>query len=174
MEEEVSRSPTAGQATEALVHAEHPAAQAEGAGAEASPAQVRAAAMLVEMLRARYRISAVNCVTHAQVSLNPSNMRVGYHMDWASKFPFEQLVKQLLTHQRHRLIQLLSHPVHLVLPHPGSVYLALEPLDRRDQFRRRYRLLQVLAHTMLQRFLRVGELVVAAQDCHHRAWQRGL
>ncbi len=65
--------------------------QAEGAGAEASPAQVRATAMLVEMLRARYRISAANCVTHAQVSVNPSNMRVGYHTDWASNFPFEQV-----------------------------------------------------------------------------------
>ena len=56
-----------------------------------SPAQVRAAAMLVEMLRARYGISATNCVTHAQVSVNPFNMRVGYHTDWASSFPFEQL-----------------------------------------------------------------------------------
>jgi len=56
-----------------------------------SPAQVRAAAMLVEMLRARYGISATNCVTHAQVSVNPSNMRVGYHTDWASSFPFERL-----------------------------------------------------------------------------------
>lgn len=65
--------------------------EAEGAGAAASPAQVRAAAMLVEMLRARYKIAAVNCVTHAQVSVNPSNMRVGYHTDWASGFPFEQL-----------------------------------------------------------------------------------
>lgn len=56
-----------------------------------SPAQVREAAMLVEMLRARYGISATNCVTHAQVSVNPFNMRVGYHTDWASSFPFEQL-----------------------------------------------------------------------------------
>jgi hypothetical protein len=56
-----------------------------------SPAQMRAAAMLIEMLRARYGIAASNCVTHAQVSVNPSNMRVGYHTDWASSFPFEQL-----------------------------------------------------------------------------------
>jgi len=56
-----------------------------------SPAQVRGAAMLVEMLRARYGIPATNCVTHAQVSVNPFNMRVGYHTDWASSFPFEQL-----------------------------------------------------------------------------------
>ena len=53
-----------------------------------SAAQVRAAAMLTEMLRSRYGISADNCVTHAQVSVNPSNMRVGYHTDWASSFPF--------------------------------------------------------------------------------------
>ena len=47
--------------------------------------------MLIEMLRARYQIQAGNCVTHAQVSVNPANMRVGYHVDWASEFPFEAL-----------------------------------------------------------------------------------
>ncbi len=62
-----------------------------GAGAAIGPAQVRAAAMLVEMLRSRYRIPAANCVTHAQVSVNPSNMQAGYHTDWAFGFPFEQL-----------------------------------------------------------------------------------
>lgn len=56
-----------------------------------SPAQIRAAAMLTEMLRSRYSISATNCVTHAQVSVNPENMRVGWHTDWASSFPFEKL-----------------------------------------------------------------------------------
>jgi hypothetical protein len=56
-----------------------------------SPAQIHAAAMLTEMLRSRYDISANNCVTHAQVSVNPDNMRVGYHTDWASSFPFAQL-----------------------------------------------------------------------------------
>ena len=58
---------------------------------EMSPAQVRSAAMLIEMLRDRYKIAAENCITHAQVSVNPSNMQVGYHTDWASGFPFEQL-----------------------------------------------------------------------------------
>jgi hypothetical protein len=58
---------------------------------EISPAQVRAAAMLIEMLRGRYRIAAGNCVTHGQVSVNPSNMLVGHHTDWASAFPFGQL-----------------------------------------------------------------------------------
>jgi hypothetical protein len=56
-----------------------------------TPAQIHAAAMLTEMLRSRYGISANNCVTHAQVSVNPDNMRVGYHTDWASSFPFAQL-----------------------------------------------------------------------------------
>jgi hypothetical protein len=55
-----------------------------------SPAQVRSAAMLIEMLRNRYSLSAKNCVTHAQVSVNPDNMRVGFHTDWASSFPFAQ------------------------------------------------------------------------------------
>ena len=53
-----------------------------------SPAQLHAGATLVEMLRKRYAIPAENCVTHAQVSVNPANMRVGYHTDWASAFPF--------------------------------------------------------------------------------------
>jgi hypothetical protein len=56
-----------------------------------SPAQARSAAMLTEMLRSRYGIAAPNCVTHAQVSVNPSNMQIGYHRDWASGFPFKQI-----------------------------------------------------------------------------------
>jgi N-acetylmuramoyl-L-alanine amidase len=64
-------------------------------GAEAEPeitaAQARSAVMLIEMLRDRYGIPASNCVTHAQVSVNPSNMRVGYHVDWVAEFPFEEL-----------------------------------------------------------------------------------
>jgi len=53
-----------------------------------NPAQIRAARALTEMLRARYRIPASNCVTHAQVSVNPKNHRIGNHTDWASNFPF--------------------------------------------------------------------------------------
>lgn len=56
-----------------------------------SPAQVRSAAMLTEMLRSRYQIPAGNCVTHAQVSVNPSNMLAGYHKDWAAGFPFAEV-----------------------------------------------------------------------------------
>ena len=59
--------------------------------AEMSPAQLRSAAMLTEMLRSRYHIAPANCVTHAQVSVNPSNMQIGLHVDWASSFPFQLL-----------------------------------------------------------------------------------
>jgi hypothetical protein len=59
--------------------------------AEMSPAQMRSAAMLTEMLRNKYHLAAENFVTHAQVSVNPSNRQVGYHADWASSFPFAQL-----------------------------------------------------------------------------------
>ncbi len=56
-----------------------------------SPAQVRSAGMLTEMLRSIYQIPAGNCVTHAQVSVNPANMQIGYHTDWATGFPFAAL-----------------------------------------------------------------------------------
>jgi hypothetical protein len=62
-----------------------------GLNNEISPAQARSAAMLVEMLRRRYDIPAANCVTHAQISVNPSNMRIGYHTDWLSGLPFKAL-----------------------------------------------------------------------------------
>jgi len=54
-----------------------------------APAQVNSARMLIEMLRHRFEISASNCVTHSQVSVNPSNMLAGLHVDWAAGFPFE-------------------------------------------------------------------------------------
>ena len=53
--------------------------------------QIASAKLLTEILRARYRIPAHNCVTHAQVSVNASNMGVGYHTDWAAGFPFARL-----------------------------------------------------------------------------------
>jgi len=56
-----------------------------------TPAQVVAARLLTGMLRSRYRIPARNCVTHAQVSVNPRNMRIGYHTDWAGSFPYGDL-----------------------------------------------------------------------------------
>jgi len=62
-----------------------------GEAAAITPAQVRAGALLIEMLRSRYRLLAANCVTHAQVSVNPANMRIGYHTDWAANFPFAEM-----------------------------------------------------------------------------------
>ncbi|HLK21958.1 MAG TPA: hypothetical protein VKT81_23580, partial [Bryobacteraceae bacterium] len=60
-------------------------------GPPVNAAQVHAGRILVEMLRARYKIPAANCVTHAQVSVNPSNRRAGYHTDWAANLPFHDL-----------------------------------------------------------------------------------
>ena len=60
----------------------------DSAPAHLSPAQIRAGRILTEMLRSRYRIPAGNCVTHAQVSVNPAAMRIGNHTDWAANFPF--------------------------------------------------------------------------------------
>ena len=57
----------------------------------ANPAQIHAASVLTEMLRSKYHIPASNCVTHAQVSVNPGNMLIGYHTDWAGNFPFLDL-----------------------------------------------------------------------------------
>jgi hypothetical protein len=62
-----------------------------GATEEVTAAQISSARILTEMLRSRYGIPAENCVTHAQVSVNPLNMRIGAHTDWASKFPFAKL-----------------------------------------------------------------------------------
>lgn len=61
-----------------------------GAGG-VSAAQVHSAKILVEALRFRYRIPAGNCITHAQVSVNPRNYLVGYHTDWAQGFPFAEV-----------------------------------------------------------------------------------
>jgi hypothetical protein len=62
-----------------------------GAPTVANPAQIHSGRVLTEMLRARYGISAANCVTHAQVSVNPRNHHIGYHTDWTSGFPFAAL-----------------------------------------------------------------------------------
>lgn len=53
-------------------------------------AQVYAGRVLTEMLRARYAIPGSNCVAHAQVSVNPANHGVGYHLDWAASLPFAE------------------------------------------------------------------------------------
>jgi hypothetical protein len=54
-------------------------------------AQVSAARQLTELLRSRYGIKPENCVTHAQVSVVPQNMRIANHMDWAQGFPWDSL-----------------------------------------------------------------------------------
>jgi N-acetylmuramoyl-L-alanine amidase len=56
-----------------------------------TPAQVHALRTLVTMLRLKYGIDESNCVTHAQVSVNPDNFRIGAHTDWASNFPFGEV-----------------------------------------------------------------------------------
>ena len=53
-------------------------------------AQIYAGRVLTEMLRSKYQISDGNCVTHAQVSVNPRNLYLGYHTDWAGGFPFAE------------------------------------------------------------------------------------
>ena len=58
---------------------------------EASAAQIRSGRLLTEILRAKFNIAESNCVTHAQVSVNPDNMRFGYHTDWGARFPFHDL-----------------------------------------------------------------------------------
>jgi hypothetical protein len=54
-------------------------------------AQIHAARTLTELLRARYGIPSGNCVTHAQVSVNPANFRIGNHTDWGGSFPFAEV-----------------------------------------------------------------------------------
>jgi len=63
----------------------------EGEDIPVNAAQIHAARILVEMLRARYAIRAENCVAHGQVSVNPANGRAGYHVDWVSNLPFADL-----------------------------------------------------------------------------------
>jgi len=53
--------------------------------------QLHAAKLLTEMLRGKYNLPAENCVTHAQVSVNPDNMRIGWHTDWGNTFAFREL-----------------------------------------------------------------------------------
>jgi hypothetical protein len=65
--------------------------KAGGERPTATPAQIRSGQMLAEMLRAKYHIPKTACVTHAQVSVNPVNMLIGYHTDWAGNFPFLEM-----------------------------------------------------------------------------------
>jgi hypothetical protein len=76
---------------ESFIGVSFEAANGAGQAPALGSAQARSAEMLVELLRHRYRIPASNCVTHAQVSVNPTNFRVGYHVDWSGGFPFEAI-----------------------------------------------------------------------------------
>ena len=61
------------------------------ASAIITPGQIASGRMLTDMLRHKHQIPAGNCPTHAQVSVNPSNMKIGYHTDWAGNFPYEEM-----------------------------------------------------------------------------------
>jgi len=67
------------------------ALEAQTDGDALNTAQVHSLRVLTEMLRSKYRIPGYNCITHAQVSVNPSNHRIGYHTDWAFGFPFSEI-----------------------------------------------------------------------------------
>jgi hypothetical protein len=56
-----------------------------------SPSQVHSGRLLVEMLVSKYRIRLANCITHAQVSVNPDSMTIGHHTDGTGDFPFQGL-----------------------------------------------------------------------------------
>ena len=66
------------------------ALEAQTDRATVSAAQTHALRVLTEMLRAKYRIPAGNCITHAQVSVNMTDYLIGYHTDWAIGFPFAE------------------------------------------------------------------------------------
>ena len=59
-----------------------------GAAPRLTELQLTAGKQLTQLLRYRYRIAPENCITHAQVSVNPLNMQIGFHTDGANGFPF--------------------------------------------------------------------------------------
>lgn len=62
-----------------------------GADEQLTEAQLIAGRLLTAILRSRYQIDDTNCVAHGLVSINPSNMLIGYHHDWIRNFPFEAM-----------------------------------------------------------------------------------
>ena len=56
-----------------------------------TPAQITAARLLTQVMRTVYNIPTENCITHEMVAVNPSDMLIGRHTDWAGRFPFEQV-----------------------------------------------------------------------------------
>ena len=67
------------------------AADAQTGISRITSAQANAGKNLTQMLRSKYKLHAQTCITHAQVSVNPLNMRIGYHTDLASRFPFAEM-----------------------------------------------------------------------------------
>ena len=43
------------------------------------------------MLVGKYNIPLTNCIAHAQVSVNPDSMIIGYHTDGSGDFPYQEL-----------------------------------------------------------------------------------
>lgn len=62
-----------------------------GADEQLTEAQLIAGRLLTAILRSSYQIDDTNCVAHGLVSVNPSNMLIGYHHDWVRNFPFEAM-----------------------------------------------------------------------------------
>jgi hypothetical protein len=60
-------------------------------GVYLNSSQIHSGHLLVEMLVNKYDIPLTNCVTHAQVSVDPNNMTIGYHTDGSGSFPFQEL-----------------------------------------------------------------------------------
>ncbi|MBI4446537.1 MAG: N-acetylmuramoyl-L-alanine amidase, partial [Acidobacteria bacterium] len=56
-----------------------------------SPAQINSGHLLVQMLLSKYKFPLTNCVTHAQVSVDPNTMVIGHHTDGSGDFPFQEL-----------------------------------------------------------------------------------
>ena len=53
-----------------------------------SETQIASGRELTDWLRFKYRISQQNCVPHGLVSVNPSKMLIGFHLDLSHGFPF--------------------------------------------------------------------------------------
>ena len=60
-------------------------------GERLTEAQLVAGRLLTQVLRSRHQIEDDKCVAHGIVSVNPSNMRIAFHHDWARGFPFEAM-----------------------------------------------------------------------------------
>jgi hypothetical protein len=101
------------------------------AGETATPAQRNSGKLLTELLRGQYQIPDGNCVTHAQVSVNPDNLRIGFHTDWGSGFPFQEVGLSVGYRARIAAVELFGfgyddHFLEAVGGHPWVGLLAAE------------------------------------------------